>query len=103
MAIAEAPGSEEVLERPRPAIDMERWRLERDAARIAELGAPPTSAMPEAVLFHALRGGPAPVERTEPCACGGFITALDGDERSIQVAVGRHKESLTHRAWRFER
>lgn len=101
MAIAEAPRTVLALERPRPAIDMDQWRLERAAGRLAHIAQTPTAVLPEALLFHAHRGGRAPVELVETCVCGGLITALDGDDQGIQAAVARHNDSIAHRAWRF--
>ena len=90
--------------RPVPVIDMQLWRLQqaaREAEGFAQLPAP--SVLDEDLLIHGLRGGPAPVERTEACACGGQIAAVLGDDRSILDAVARHNETLRHRAWRFDR
>lgn len=101
MAIAEAPGTDRGLERPSPAIDMDAWRMKRAADQLARLAQAPTAVLPEVVLFHAHRGGQAPVERVEACVCGGLIAAIDGDDQSIQAAIERHNESIAHRAWRF--
>jgi hypothetical protein len=40
--------------------------------------------------------------RTLPCACGGWISAIDGDGRSIVAAVRAHQASPIHRVWREE-
>lgn len=39
----------------------------------------------------------APIRR-EPCACGGWITAADG-ERQIIEAVSRHNATAIHVQW----
>lgn len=38
--------------------------------------------------------------RLEPCACGGMIAALAGDDRAIFAAVYRHNFTDLHAAWR---
>ena len=39
--------------------------------------------------------------RTEPCVCGGTITARS--MRQVPFAVTQHNMSLTHSVWRFGR
>lgn len=39
-------------------------------------------------------------ERIEPCACGGFISALDGDWRHIAAALRLHYLGSKHQAYR---
>lgn len=40
------------------------------------------------------------VERVEPCACGGFVSALDGDWRHIGASLRLHYLSARHQAYR---
>lgn len=53
---------------------------------------PPLHVVPEACLE---------VRRVEPCACGGRLVQLEGDD--VAAVVGRHNETIAHRAWRLER
>lgn len=40
--------------------------------------------------------------RIEACACGGWISAIDGDGRSIVSAVRAHQATEDHLEWREE-
>ncbi len=73
----------------------------RDATRRADLEASPSSGgtLPEHVLRRAYALTSQP-ERTERCACGGWIDALF---RPIPEAIASHNETLEHRAWRAAR
>jgi hypothetical protein len=75
--------------------------LVREATRRADLEAGPSSAgtLPEHVLRRAYALTPRP-DRTEPCACGGWIDALF---RPIPDAIADHNGTLEHRAWRAVR
>lgn len=64
------------------------------------LSARPTSSLAEAELMRAYSFGPAPVTRTVPCACGGYLSATSGDERAIATTVAVHNESTVHQLWR---
>lgn len=47
------------------------------------------------------RASAAPADRTETCACGGYIAVLEGE--SIPEAIGLHNLSALHAEWRWRR
>jgi hypothetical protein len=55
--------------------------------------------MSEAELLDAARI-PRLVMRDVPCACGGRLSAPQGDDGALVAAVVRHNETPAHRGWR---
>lgn len=53
-------------------------------------------AITERMLFRGHRGA----NRTEPCACGGYLTAPVNDFAQIAFAVQRHQQTANHLRWR---
>lgn len=56
--------------------------------------------MSEVELLDASRI-PRLVMRDVPCACGGWLSAVQGDDGAVVAAVVRHNESPAHQGWRL--
>lgn len=52
--------------------------------------------LPERDIWRGYRIG----IRTEPCACGGFITGSLDDPRTLIPTLNAHYAAPTHKAWR---
>ena len=68
---------------------------------LEDLAGRATSTMSEDDLVRGYATALSPVVRTVPCACGGTLSAPQGDDRAISLAVSFHNESTTHRQWRI--